>query len=240
MHTLRLVSVLLTLLIAGAAEAGLKDTVETSELASLGEDALEGLADVEHQVSTAEIMVAGDEARVRASRDSLSAAKDAMKQAKTDLKAAKEEHKLAKDGTDGDRFGAAIDALAEAEVGLTIVLAEIKWRSVDVSLAKAIVKRSKLMVTLTEAELELARLSLLEEQMHANVASYDKAAFQSQHIKARDAVDKATVTVTRFTQKRDQLAAVWEQVGGVGLDPEPPAVEVPEPATEPVSPKAQN
>lgn len=221
---LRIAVVALALSAGVNAQAGLKHTVETAELASLGETALAGLRDVEHQVSTSKTMVAGQRANVDTAKADLSATKSTLRVAKVDLKNAKAEHKEASAGADGDRFEAAVAALTEAEHALAVVKAELKWRKVDVVLAKVVLKKGKAVVVRSEADLELARLDLLKRQMHVNVASYDEASFQAQQIKARDQVDKANVVVTRHAQKRDQFAVQWERVGGVSDGVE--AVEV--------------
>lgn len=170
---------MLTWWILGCAlRGGAPHAVELADLAPLAPEGLDALREEEHGLAVARTVLAG----TRVEKERADARVDAAKARRREVELERDVEKASLDAAelsgDASRKGLALGRFEEARRAVKAAEAAERWQETAADTAKEDIRLAEARVVLREAELEMARLELLER--HDQARGYMRSDFTDQ------------------------------------------------------------
>jgi hypothetical protein len=193
-----------------ALRGGVPHTVDLADLAPLGVEGLAGLRDEEHALAVARTQLAGAEGEETRVKTRIEAARARRKQASLEYDVASANLDAAEASRDVWRIGTARGALQDARLRRERAEAAERWQEASAGAARAQTKLAEATVGLRAAELEMARLDLLESADRGR--AYARSEFTEQLRDAQARQDAAQQDYDRASEDAIRAYDRWKQL----------------------------
>ncbi|MDP2316125.1 MAG: hypothetical protein Q8P41_24725 [Pseudomonadota bacterium] len=192
---------MLTWWILGCAlRGGAGHEVDLADLAPLAPAGLDALREEEHALAVARTLLAGARVEEERAADRIDVARARVRQVQLERDVAAANVDAAEASEDPTRRGVAAGRLKAYDQELRAAQAAERWQVSSSDAARAATRLAQARVELKQAELEMARLEVLEQNEQAR--GYSRSDFTEQLREAQQAYDKAQ----RDADKADEEA----------------------------------
>ena len=194
-------------------EAGLfGDEVDLADLSQLSSEALNTLNEVEFAVFIAKVKHAGSKVKENRAREDLKSAKSQLDTKSIELKAAKAKYKEVSESSAGKRASEAQAALRNAQEQYDAIQLLVKWKKKELDVHSAGAAKEKAVVSIAEANRELARVMKLAESKAPSAGRYNMDDFKKNLENRRKEYDTAVIREKKEMLDAITLKAEYEKV----------------------------